>query len=73
MNQGNVLKDDFVTVWEERYQLFRDRSWTKQGACGDCRHWKVCRGNSLHLWDAERGQPHWCHHRILHAPQQRHA
>ena len=66
MVQGNLREDDFVTCWEERYQLFRDRSWTREGDCGDCGHWDACRGNSLHLWDRERQQPCWCHHRILH-------
>lgn len=65
MNQGNLAHDDFVQVWEKRYGLFRDRSWTKQGSCGDCDQWRVCRGNSLHLWNDATGAPHWCHHQIL--------
>lgn len=65
MAQGNLREDDFVDVWEHRYELFRDRSWTREGACGDCKQWSVCRGNSLHLWDRERQQPCWCHHEIL--------
>jgi radical SAM protein with 4Fe4S-binding SPASM domain len=66
MHQGNVADDDFVEVWEQRYQLFRDRTWTREGECGDCDQWRVCRGNSLHLWDPEKKRPHWCHYRILH-------
>ncbi len=65
LSQGNVQQDDFVDVWENRYQPFRDRSWTKKGDCADCKEWKVCRGNSLHLWDSENERPHLCHHRIL--------
>ncbi len=65
MNQGNLAHDDFVEVWERRYGLFRDRRWTRQGTCGGCKQWRVCRGNSLHLWNDETGSPHWCHHRIL--------
>ncbi len=65
MTQGNLSEDDFVDVWENRYELFRDRSWTREGACGDCKQWNVCRGNSLHLWDRERNQPCWCHHGIM--------
>ena len=67
MHQGNVVGgDDFVEVWQERYDLFRDRSWTKTGECADCKQWPVCRGNSLHLWDRENERPHWCHYKILH-------
>jgi len=66
MAQGNLATDDFVDVWENRYDLFRDRRWTREGACGDCRQWNVCRGGSLHLWDEERKAPHWCHYEILH-------
>ncbi len=66
MAQGNVADDDFVDVWENRYELFRDRSWTKVGECDGCSEWGVCRGNSLHLWSEQRDGPCWCHHRILH-------
>jgi len=66
MVQGNLRDDRFVDVWERRYQLFRDRSWTREGDCGGCREWKVCRGSSLHLWDRDERRPCWCHHRILH-------
>ncbi|MBI5528042.1 MAG: radical SAM protein [Deltaproteobacteria bacterium] len=66
MAQGNIGRDDFVEVWEKKYELFRDRSWMKQGGCAECAEWKVCRGNSLHLWDDEKKAPCWCHHKILH-------
>ncbi len=65
MTQGHLDHDDFVEVWEKRYGLFRDRRWTRQGMCADCAQWRVCRGNSLHLWNHEAGEPHWCQHRIL--------
>ena len=65
MSQGNIACDDFADVWETRYELFRDRSWTKRGACAACPQWKVCRGNSLHLWNPEENEPYWCHYRIM--------
>lgn len=51
-DQGDVRQDRFKTVWDERYDVFRDRSWTKRGACASCGHWDVCRGGSLHLYDS---------------------
>lgn len=51
--QGNIRTDDFQTVWENKYQPFRDRNWMKQNECNDCKEWKRCLGNSMHLWDDE--------------------
>lgn len=58
--QGNIHTDDFKEVWETRYQPMRDRSWMRQGECADCKEWRRCRGNSLHLWDDERHRPVRC-------------
>lgn len=58
--QGNIYKDDFMTVWNNRYQKFRDRSWMKQGICSDCKDWKYCQGNGMHLRD-EEGKLLFCH------------
>ena len=66
MSQGNIFKDDFIEVWENRYQIFRDRSWMKQGICTDCKIFDVCKGNSLHLWDDSESGPVWCHYKMLH-------
>jgi len=49
-DQGDIHKEDFKEVWEGRYQVFRDRSWTKKGECKQCRYWDICRGGSLHLY-----------------------
>lgn len=53
LDQGNIYKDDFVDVWENRFRNMRDRTWMKTGICADCRFWKWCEGNGLHLRDAE--------------------
>ena len=49
-DQGDIRTDRLKTVWTERYDLFRDRSWTKKGACADCKEHPTCRGGSLHLY-----------------------
>ena len=47
--QGNIYQDDFVDVWERRFGIFRDHTPFKTGPCRDCRWWKKCKGNGMHL------------------------
>lgn len=58
--QGNIYQDDFMEVWNKRYQLFRDRSWTKKDECADCKYFNYCQGNGMHLRD-ENGKLLFCH------------
>ncbi len=59
--QGNIYKDDFWTVWNTRYQVMRNRSWTKTGKCASCKSYKYCQGNGLHLRDEKTGELLHCH------------
>ncbi|MDR0977287.1 MAG: TIGR04133 family radical SAM/SPASM protein [Prevotellaceae bacterium] len=59
-HQGNIYQDDFMDVWNNRYQRFRNREWMKQGACGDCNFFRYCEGNGMHLRDSN-GQLLFCH------------
>jgi radical SAM protein with 4Fe4S-binding SPASM domain len=63
--QGNIRSDDFLDVWETRFDRFRDRRWMARGACADCSDWKACQGNSLHLWDDETSATVRCHRAVL--------
>lgn len=56
--QGNIYKDDFMDVWENRFQKYRDRSWTKKGMCADCEMYTFCRGNGMHLYDDDNNLLH---------------
>lgn len=47
--QGNIYQDDFWDVWSRRFEKYRDRAWMKQGQCADCRMWRYCEGNGMHL------------------------
>lgn len=47
--QGNIYRDDFLDVWENRYQQYRDRTWMKKDECKDCKYWRYCEGNGMHL------------------------
>jgi len=61
--QGNIEADSFVDVWERKFAPFRDRTWMKAGPCEKCPEWRLCQGNSFHLWDLDAGRPRVCHFR----------
>jgi radical SAM enzyme (rSAM/lipoprotein system) len=68
--QGNIYKDNFADVWQNRYQIFRDRSWTKTGACASCEFYSYCEGNGMHLRNEQTGELLFCHlHRIMEGEQ----
>jgi len=63
-NQGNIYQDNFWDVWQNRFQPFRNRAWAKTGVCADCKMFRYCEGNGMHLHD-ETGKLLFCHyHRI---------
>jgi radical SAM enzyme (rSAM/lipoprotein system) len=63
-SQGNIYRDDFMDVWNNRYQVYRDRSWMRTDECASCKYWRYCRGNGMHLRDGE-GKLLFCHlHRL---------
>lgn len=47
--QGNIYKDDFQQVWEERFDVMRNRDWMRCGVCAECRRWADCQGGAMHL------------------------
>lgn len=59
--QGNIYKDNFKDVWQNKYSMYRDRSWTKTGICKDCEFYNYCEGNGLHLRDENSGELLFCH------------
>lgn len=59
--QGNIYKDNFAEVWQNKYSMFRDRSWTKKGICHDCDFFNYCEGNGMHLRDENTGELLFCH------------
>lgn len=47
--QGNIYKDRFTDVWENKFQPYREREWMHTGPCADCDMWDFCKGNGMHL------------------------
>lgn len=54
LHQGNIYRDSLWEVWNNRFQPYRDRSWTRKGQCASCKQWRYCEGNGLHLYDDDR-------------------
>lgn len=62
--QGNIYKDKFWDVWQNRFKPFRNREWTRKGECADCKVWKHCQGGGMHLRD-NNGDLMYCHYQKL--------
>ena len=61
-SQGNIYSDNFYTVWERRFQPFRDRRWAKKGSCASCGEWRNCLGNGMHNWHGTCEEVLQCHY-----------
>ena len=62
--QGNIYRDNFWDVWQNRFEKFRNRTWAKKGKCADCKMWQYCEGNGMHLYDDNENLL-VCHYRRL--------
>jgi radical SAM enzyme (rSAM/lipoprotein system) len=63
--QGNIYKDDFMDVWNNRFQVMRNRKWLRTGECASCKVWKYCNGNGLHLRKEKTGELLYCNYNAL--------
>ena len=43
-HQGNIYRDSFWDVWQNRFDKFRDREWARKGECADCKMWRFLSG-----------------------------
>ena len=59
-HQGNIYENDFMEVWNHRFKPYRDREWMKKDECADCKYFRFCKGNGMHLRD-ENGDLLFCH------------
>jgi len=66
--QGNIYRDSFCDVWENRFECMRDREWMRRDACAECDVFNYCQGNGMHL-RKDDGSLMECHyHKLLHSP-----
>ena len=58
--QGNIRKDSFVDVWENKYEVYRSINRTSNEKCKKCKDWKLCCGDGFHTWDFDTNKPNFC-------------
>ena len=64
-SQGNIYRDSFWDVWENRFEQYRDREWMRRGACKDCEAFRYCQGDGFHLRDGNGDLMMTCHYNQL--------
>lgn len=62
--QGNIRKDNFKEVWENKFVPFRS-DFRKKGPCAKCDKYKFCAGDSFHTWNFDENRPNLCMKGIL--------
>lgn len=60
--QGNIYKDNLWDVWENRFEMYRNRDWARKGVCTDCKMFRYCEGSGMHLHDDD-GNLMVCHYK----------
>jgi len=61
-NQGDIYHDKFWEVWENKFDKYRNREWTRKNECANCKVFKYCLGGGMHLRDGNENllQCHYC-------------
>lgn len=62
---GNIRRDRFKDVWENRFEIFRRDLSERNETCRECEHSRFCRGDAHHSWDYDRDRPMVCMKGIL--------
>lgn len=60
LKQGNISKDNFIEVWETRFEVFRRNKAKDSLFCKNCKNAELCHGDSWHTWDFENSKPKIC-------------
>ena len=63
--QGNVRKDDFAYVWNNKFEYFRDINRMSCEDCKKCENWDICLGGSMHTWNFEEKKQNICPYNML--------
>ncbi len=60
-SQGNIYADNLNSVWQSKFEVFRNRNWTKKGKCAECKEFKNCQGNGFHNHQSNSENVLVCH------------
>ena len=63
--QGNIKRDRFKDVWDNRFEIFRRNKACDSDKCRICDHNKYCRGDAAHSWDYVNDEPLICMKGVL--------
>lgn len=66
--QGNIYKDNLADVWENEFKPYRNREWARKGQCANCKLFRYCEGNGMHLHD-DNGNLMLCHYKRIETKQ----
>ena len=58
--QGTVWDDDFIDVWENKFQTFRRDRTEDSDICRNCEKRGICLGDATHTWDFDHKRPNYC-------------
>jgi radical SAM protein with 4Fe4S-binding SPASM domain len=67
--QGNVRKDRFSDVWNNKFEFFRDKKRTECEECRKCSEWDNCLGGSLHDFDFKNKKPKLCQYKFIYGDE----
>jgi radical SAM enzyme (rSAM/lipoprotein system) len=63
--QGNIYKDNFLDIWNNKFEIYRNRKHFKTGECKSCKEWKNCRSDGMHLHEPGNENVLVCYNRLL--------
>ena len=62
--KGNIYRDHFSDVWNNRFEAMRKRKWMKRDECARCKAWDWCAGGPFHL-RGDNGEMLHCNYQAL--------
>lgn len=58
--QGNIRNDDFIHVWNNKFEIYRHNRAYGSHYCSNCSEKEYCRGGGFHTWNLDKNQPELC-------------